>query len=174
MKKPLSFLSNYQQHNYFLLGSTVVILLLVYSVSIRKTKEYQQRYYYNLNSVQKAATATLDIERYQKRLSDLRQTALKAYDREQLLSSITSFCKGKELLVRTFPQEKIISEKDYNIITNTLEVEGDYKAIVELIYHIEQTEKIAAVSSSNFFMHKDYNSRREQLRCAIVLRNLEG
>jgi len=142
-------------------------------VNIRKTLEHRQLYYKNENSVQRAATATGDIAHYEAQLAGLQKTALQVYDREQLLSSITGFCKSHQLLIKAFPKPQRVTENEQIIVTNALEVEGAYKPIIELIYQIEQKEKLAAVSSVRFFMHKDRLTRQETLRCHLILRNLE-
>lgn len=151
----------------------MLFLCLIYTLNIRKTLKYKQQYQQNTASVQRAATATQDIANYEAQLASLQSTALQAYDREQLLSAITDFCKLKELLIKTFPEPRKIIENEQTIVTNVLEVEGTYKALVELIYQIEQVEKLAAISSVRFFMHKDRLTRREALRCHLILRNLE-
>lgn len=173
MKRPFSFLNSYKQHNYFLLGGVAICLFVIYLTSISKTLDHRQKYKRNLANVQRAATATKDIKQYRAQMEGLQQTALKVYDREQLLSEITGFCKEHSILVRTFPEPQKIIENGHSIVTNNLVVEGRYKDIVALVYQIEQEEKLAAISSVKFYMYNDRVSRSQKLRCDLILRNLE-
>lgn len=173
MKGAFSFLNSYKQQNFFLWGGALIFLCLIYTTSIRKTLKYKADYQNNLTNVQRAATAKQDIQHYQQIIEELQESSLKAYDQEYLLSAITAFCKANNLLVRTFPEAQKVELSAYTIVTNGLEVEGTYKDIVSLIYQIEQIEKLAALSSAHFFLHKDRISRKQSLRCKMVLRNLE-
>ena len=151
----LSFLPTYRQRNLFLLGIGLLSLLLVYLLSIRRTVAVYQANRANKAAIAQAASAPAQIARLEAQVGALQQSGLRAYDREYLLAQITGFCRQNDLLVRTFPQSERVVENNYPIITNTIEVEGNYKDLVRLVYLLEQEERLASVSSLKFYTQKD-------------------
>ena len=172
MKRPLSFLKTYRQHNLFVGIGFLLGLGLIYTVSIRPTiKQYQQLQQQKRN-IQRAAGAAGKINQYKARLVNSKQSSQQAYDRERLLEVVTSFCRSHDLLVKTFPLAQRITQNGNTIVTNIIELEGPYKSIVQLAYLLEQEQKLTTISSMQFFTHKDRVKKRQYLRCKMVLRNL--
>lgn len=170
--KKLSFFKTYRQHNLALLGTTVLLLALVYSLSIRRTLTMAQQHKSMRQNIERAASAPSEIQQLRSQLNTLQRSALQSYDREQLLEAITNFCRSNDLLVTTFPEASIVQEGASHIITNEVEVEGAYTQIVRLVYLLEQGEKLGSVSSLAFFTHKNRRTKRMNLRAKITLRNL--
>ncbi len=174
MKKPLSFLATYRQHNLFLLTVAVFLGIAIYSFSIRRTVSVYQVYQKNKQNIEKAASAPSDIARYEKEWTLLQQTRQRAYNREYLLDQLTSFCRAHELLIKSFPQALQQEKNQISIYTNHIELEGKYKDIVKLIFMIEQEQHLASVSSVKFYTLKDRIDKQTYLRAKLVLRNLSA
>ncbi|MEL6863592.1 MAG: hypothetical protein AAFP19_04195 [Bacteroidota bacterium] len=173
MKKPLSFLRTFKQHNQFLLVATLLGGLLIYSLSIRRTLQQRQQYLQTQANIDRAATASKDIAQYSAQLAKLKQTAQQPYDRERLLETVTLFCREHDLLVRSFPEALRVVENGNTIITNQIDLEGAYKDMVALVYLIEQEQRLGSVSSFKCFTEKDRVTKKTKLLGRIILRNLE-
>ncbi|MFK8101601.1 MAG: hypothetical protein AB8G15_03720 [Saprospiraceae bacterium] len=172
MKKPLSFLATYRQHNLFLLAVAVFLGIVIYSFSIRRTVSVYQTYQRNKGNIEKAASAPSAIARYEKEWASLQQTRQRTYNREYLLDQLTTFCRTHELLIKSFPQALQQEKNQISVYTNHIELEGKYKDIVELIFMIEQEQHLATVSSVKFYTLKDRIDKQTYLRAKLVLRNL--
>lgn len=173
MQKPLSFLPTFKAHNILLLSSSLLLCLVVYGVNIKKTMAMRQQYSQQQADIQRAATAANSIQTYRAQLASFQQSALQPYDREFLLEQLTSFCRQHDILVSTFPEAQRVEENGNGIISNTIEVEGRYQDIAELIYMIEQEEKMGSVSTLKFFSQKDRLTKELKLKARMVIRNLE-
>lgn len=173
MQKPLSFLPTFKAHNILLLCSSILLGLVVYGVNIKKTVAMHQQYVKQQVDIQRAATAATSIREYRSQLASFQQSALQTYDREWLLERLTSFCRQHSILVSTFPEAQRVVENGNGIISNTIEVEGRYQDIAELVYMIEQEERMGSVSTLKFFSEKDRLTKELQLKARMVIRNLE-
>jgi len=170
--KPLSFLKTYRQHNIFLLGATLALAVLIYTVSIRRTLVLRKDYQRAQADLSRAAQASQKMPAYEAQLVALRQSSQQAYDREQLLERVTRFCKEHDLLIKGFPEAQRVRENGSPVVTNQLEVEGRYKDIVRLTYMIEQEERLGSVSSLKFYTEEERRSKKLFLRAQIIIRNL--
>ena len=172
--KTFSFLNSYRQHTYALLATGVLLFLLIYTVSIKRTLNLRGEYVLAKEKIALANNANQQINTYNQKLAALNSGGLQPYNRPLLLEEVTSFCKAEGLLIRSFPQAEEKEEENYTIITDKIEVEGTYKGMVQLVHMLEQEERLGSVSSLNFYKYKDRERRREVLRCSIVLRSLSG
>ena len=172
VKRPLSFLATYKQHNLFLLGALLLMLVFIYTINIKRSVQMYEQYQSKLVQIARASNASKEVAQLKTQLANLKQNSLQAYDRELLLSHITGFCRKNDLLVRAFPKALQNIENGNAIVTNTIEVEGNYKEIVRLVYMIEQEEKLASISSLKLFSEKDRRTKQIRLRARLILRNL--
>ncbi len=152
---------------------SILLLLAVYNASIRRTVKAAKTNGQLKSKIERAATAPSQIADLQNKLNSFQQTAIQPYNREALLEAVTTFCRKKELLVKTFPEANSYQQENDQIITNEIEVEGNYTSIVELVYLLEQQEKLGSLSSLDFYKYKDRRLRKNTLRAKIVLRNLK-
>lgn len=157
-----------------LIGATILLGGVIYFASIKRTVSYYQSYQNKKEQLSRVSNAATLITQYKTQLAQFEQKNQKTYDREELLEAVTTFCREHRILVKTFPQAQRVKQNNYPIITNQIEVEGDYKEIVKLVYLLEHKEKLGSIGSVKFFTHKDRYKKKNFLRANIVLRNLEG
>jgi Tfp pilus assembly protein PilO len=171
--KRFSFFKTYRQHNYALVVAFFVLMLLAYSTNIRNTINTYQQYNANQKRLKMAQNAAQDIARYRSDLRSMQQTTQKPYNREYLLEQITTFCRDHDLLIKSFPISQKVVENNYPIITNEIEVEGNYPDIVSLAYMIEQEKRLSSISSLSFNLVKDRIKQQQFLHGRFILRNIE-
>ncbi len=165
---------SYRQKNLLLLAGVLLLGIIVFKFNIQRTfKEYKQ-YKENKAKLTLASTASSQITAYKEQLASLQQTAIAPYNRENLLERVTAFCRTNNLLVKSFPEEEVFDQKNGSqVITNRIEVEGGYKAIVKLVYNLEEIERLGSVNSLRFSLQKDRVLKKWVLRGYIVFRNLK-
>ena len=168
------YISTYRQKNIALLGAILFFGMLIYLVSIQRTLSSYNSYQQKKEQLSRVSNANQLIAQYQSELAQFQQNTQQSYNRENLLEEVTTFCREHRLLVKTFPQAQRVKENNYPIITNKIQVEGDYKEVVKLAYLLEQEQRLGSISSLQFFTYKDRYKKKKLLRANIVLRNIEG
>jgi hypothetical protein len=172
--KPLFSLKSYKQQTIVLSTALVVVLLVIFQVSIRRTISVFANYRSNAAKISMAANAPARIASLQKRLANTQETSMQPYNRERLLEKVTDFCRENNLLIRSFPEGLVANQNENKVVSNQIEVEGGYKDMVRLAYLLEMEEKQGSISSLKFYLYKDRVAKRTVLRNLIVLRNLES
>ncbi len=167
-------MNSYQQHNVFLIGFSLVLLLLIIGVSIQPTLRARAQHQLMQGQISRAASASQELKSLQAQITQLNALSIAPYKRELLLEKLTGFCRDKGLLVTAFPQAERLQQDESTVITHQIEVQGDYEAMVQLVYLLEQEDRLGTVSSLQFFKHKSRENRKTYLRANIVLRNLES
>lgn len=173
MRKPIPYLSSWQQHLIALFTGAILMLLIAFQLPVQRSWSIYNEYSVGRKQIVQAAAAPIEVTRYQQQLKQQGPIANHTYDRELLLEKVTEFCREKELLVTGFPEAQQIEENGQAIVTNQIEVQGAYKSMVELLYLLEQDQKLGVISSVRFYTVKKRENQNELcLRGAIVLRNL--
>ena len=156
------------------MGGSLLFGILIYFASIQRTITNYRAYQEKKTQLSRVSNATQLIVQYQAQLAQFQGNTQQSYNREILLEEVTTFCRQHQLLVKTFPQAQRVKENNYPIVTNHIQVEGDYKDMVKLVYLLEQEQRLGSISSLKFFTHKDRYKKKNFLRADIVLRNIES
>jgi hypothetical protein len=172
--KPLFSLPTFKQQTIALGLGLLLLCAVIFQLNIRKTIGVYSHYRDQLQKVGLAASAPARIATLQKKLANAQQSALKPYKREMLLENVTDFCRNNNLLIRAFPEAQKVVQNENNIVTNQIEIEGNFKSMVKLVYMLEAAERLGSVGSLKFFVFKDRTAKRNVLKGQIVLRNLES
>ena len=164
----------YKQRNGLLLATSGLLFLFIITVSCRPTLQARQQHQFMQQQISRAATASQQLQQLEAQMAELKALSIAPYKRELLLEKVTGFCRDKGLLVTAFPQAERLQQDEATVVTHQIEVQGSYEAMVQLVYLLEQEDRLGAISSLRFFKHKDRKDRRQRLRANITLRNLEG
>ncbi|MEM8908239.1 MAG: hypothetical protein AAGD05_10375 [Bacteroidota bacterium] len=174
MFDPFQSITTYRKKNQYLLGGTVLLLVLIGWVSIRPTWALYKESRQLVEEQNRAATAPAEIARYQQQLANLKASTPQPFQRALLLEQVTSFCRQNNLLITAFPEAHQNMRSNYSVLTHEIEVEGAYRDMVRLVYLLEQEATLGVVSSLQFHRFKDRATKKQKLRAKLVLRNLEG
>lgn len=162
-----------QQRFYYLLGGFAFLLIISYQFSISKTLEYYGKYSKNQQSLTAAASAPQQIQHYQKLLAGLAGNGQEGdYDRAHLFEVVNTFCRKNNLKLSQFPPEEERAQNDYQILTNQIEVEGNYVDMVKLGYELEFVKKLGHIASASFKQERDIRTRRRFLKGVFYLQHL--
>lgn len=169
----------YKRKNTLLLIGSVLFMLICYSLSISKSIEA-----YELNQELKSVISQ------QKTLPSKKLTLikeLKALDSNEIrnktnyggntneqiiLAFVSNYCKESKLLLKEFPKTFRTQQNEYELQTNYFNVSGSFSKILRLIYLLEQTKKIAKVSSVDFQTKTDLYTNARDLNATIYLQQI--
>ena len=169
----------YRQKNKFLLGGAVLLLLICYLFAFRNTIDLYQSNNAAEEKLEALKTAPQQIAALNKKLGFL-NSRVKQYvrddnfDQEDILVSISDFCKQNRLKIVEFPKSERKQKEDIVIETFHFTVEGNYVNLVKLIYDIEVVNKIGRIASLNFETQVDRRSKVKRLLVSVYLQNLRN
>ncbi len=150
------------------------LLVLAYFFSFRNTIDAYSLSKSNRSALQEASSAPQQIKQFRDQLSLLEESLIQSnYNRQVLFEAVNTFCESHELKLDYFHPEQRYVHNDYEIITNKVEVEGDYKSIVELIYYLEQEQKLGHIVSTNFEKKEERRTKRKYLTAEIYIQNIQ-
>lgn len=168
----------YKKKNQLLLIISAVFLLISYWLAFKDTFAlYSEAVDFesqvkSVNDVpQKLAAmqgklAELDI------LSGLKQNADTGIQQE-LLGIVTGYCQKSGILLREFPKTNFYDEGDYRVETNIFVVEGGFVKLLELVYLLEQKNRVGKIASVSYNSKKDIRIKMFSLTATIYLQNIK-
>ena len=123
--------------------------------------------------LQQIDSAPSQIKNYQKELSSFKEQVYQTkYKRETLFEEVNTFCRENNLRLVNFIPQASQFEKDYEIATNTVQVEGKYRDMVRLAYNLEYSHQISHLSSVQFQLIQDRRLKRTYLLATFILQNI--
>jgi Tfp pilus assembly protein PilO len=163
----------FRQKNIGLFIGTILLGLIAYQFSFSKTIDAYQKHNHQKATLTKAQSASSLIQKYQTELAKLeQQTNFTAYSEENLFRAISQFATENNLKVLAFPQAERIVNGEYEVITNYIEVSGNYKSIVELSYMIEHKRKLGRIASIEYKTEKNIQTRQTILKGMLYIQNI--
>lgn len=155
-------------------GGIALLYLLAYQFSIRNTIQAYRSYANSRLAAATAESAPSRIQEYRQQLQGLEQSFQAAgYEREQLFEEVNTYCAEYGLKLSDFGAEHRQARSDIELITNPVEVSGNYLDITRLAYAIEQTRKSAHIASLHFQLKKNLRKKENNLAATLYLQNLQ-
>lgn len=156
-----------------LFGSAALLLLITYKYSVRKTITMIHAYNTLCQSIDTLKTAG--------GLNDVMPAANRSRGTDgevpagvSLLDYITTISVEKNISIRQVAQSLHTGSDSagYVIQTNKLVIEGSYAGMLDLIYSIEKTKRIASVSAAKIELNKDRATGRYRLLGTLYVKNM--
>jgi len=88
-----------------------------------------------------------------------------------MLKAINTYAETHKLKVIGFIEPHKITQNDLIVNTYQFTLEGDYNAIISLIYQIEQKTKFGEVINLNFKKQKNYRTGKYYLQASVLLKS---
>ena len=168
----------YKKKNQFLLIGTVLFLFIAYYLAFGKTILL----YRQCSSMKQQLSTLSDApNRYsalEKKLSELDQMLggrqLSDTNTQQvLLNAITNYCQSSKTILREFPKAISKKENEYMVETNFFTVEGSFVKLLNLVYLLEQKERIGRLASVMFQAKQDVRTKVLSLNATIYVQNVK-
>ncbi|WP_438422974.1 hypothetical protein [Aquimarina macrocephali] len=161
-----------------LIGLIAIGILLFMAANKRSFKITRQAY----DQVQQLEDK---LEYVNSSTTDVTQTQveLKFYDKiigkqgiepEEIQQQILDFTSSYDnVYVFNLDEIHIAESNGFNVISNQLTLEGDFNALLEIVYAFEKEFKFSNIVSISFTKEKEFQTRKNKLRVKIIFQNYE-
>ncbi len=168
----------YKKKNQLLIIATVVVVLLVYYIAVKETIHAYSEYTDSNKKMEVAANAPALVVKLKNELSRIDVKSGSQQKKEQntaeaLLSLITEYCQNNNAVLRDFPETSIATQGDLLIETNRFVVAGNFTTLINLVYLLEQKNKLGKISSVKYQLKKDFKTKEMVLTATIFLQNIK-
>ena len=156
----------------------LILLMLTYG-NVKDTYAKVSEYYLLKGSLSDNDYAYRSVEQLQIELDSYNKqlgytTNIEASNQSRLLNYISEYCKAHKAHISLLPQNHNENKNGYEVETNIVQFEGDYKEILQLIYDIEQQQKISKVVSANFEVKEDWAAKVKKLYATVYFQNIKA
>ncbi|WP_152538584.1 hypothetical protein [Aquimarina macrocephali] len=161
-----------------LIGLIAIGILLFMAANKRSFKITRQAY----DQVQQLEDK---LEYVNSSTTDVTQTQveLKFYDKiigkqgiepEEIQQQILDFTSSYDnVYVFNLDEIHIAESNGFSVISNQLTLEGDFNALLEIVYAFEKEFKFSNIVSISFTKEKEFQTRKNKLRVKIIFQNYE-
>lgn len=150
----------------------ILIFYLVYKFSFEKTIALKEKINENEQKIAYMHQAPGELSAYQEKLEKLNQKKRpQVYKREQLFEIINTFCRANNLQILNFHPEARSDFDNFLLITNELELKGDYKTMLKLIWLLEYETNYCHIASAKYEMVTDKRTKDTYLSGYFVMQN---
>jgi len=168
----------YLRKNQLLIAAFVVLLFLVYSLAIKKTINESKQASDAEKKIELAANAPFMAAQLQKELmlmdEKIGDKNLQGQNTAQtLLELVTNYCKNNHAVLREFPETNTSNQEGLIIETNRFVVEGNFSVLINLVYVLEQKNKLGKISSVVYQLKKDFKTKKNVLIATVYLQNVK-
>jgi hypothetical protein len=109
---------------------------------------------------------------YEKLVSDLESAkSRQAYNREAFFEEINVFCRENALQILHFHPEQRRRTQNFELIINRLEVQGDFKKMVQLGWYIEHERGLGHIASVSYKVVEDKRTGKTWLTGSFYIQN---
>ncbi|WP_299525256.1 type 4a pilus biogenesis protein PilO [Winogradskyella sp.] len=162
--------------NIVLVTGFILVVIIAYKYAIANTFQLKREY----KTLQQDA---LVFDNMPLQLSALKQkqryydSLLTAYRlgessmQNSMLGAINTFASSNQLKVVDFVQPHKIEKNNLTVSTYQFTLEGNYNAIIELIYRLEQQTKFGEIINLSFKKQKNYRTGKYYLQASVLLRS---
>lgn len=169
---------NYKRKNQLLLAASVLFLLLCYFLAFKGTwalysevQELETQIKLANGAPQKVAIMESRLAELD-RLPGLKQNADTSIQQE-LLGVVTEYCQKTGTILREFPKTLVSEEGDYRVETNVFTVEGGFSKLLELVYLLEQKNRLGKIASVQYNSKRDVRTKALSLTASVYLQNIK-
>ena len=167
---------SYRKKNRILLVGSLLSILLIYELAIKKTiiayancKQMEVQ----LQTANDAPKMMNELRRKNAKMDLLLGNEGKYADIQQsILGVVTDYCNANNLVLEQFPTPSVENNNGITIETNIITIEGEFGQLLNLIYLFEQKYKIGKVVSVNYKVKQDNLTRQIKLNVTIYLQNI--
>lgn len=144
--------------------SAGMLTIVAWIMSFSKTLAIYQQVDENTAQIERLSNAPALAIKYQRQIAAFENIEkTKPYDREALFESINTFCRSHGIQILKLHPERSVVDQRFELLTNELEVQGSFKDLVKLGWHIEQEEKLGHIASSTYQVLEDKRTQRTSL-----------
>ncbi len=168
----------YRKKVQLLFIGIIVMLFLSYQFSFKKTINSYFEYSDNKEKLDSVQNAPQQISAVQKQLASIENAVRMNPDtssdfQKMLLEKVSLYCQQNNLVLREFPQTIYFNNRDFEVETNQIVVEGSFIKILKLVYELEQNFYVGKLVSLKFSSQKDYKTGIIKLYGELFFQNFK-
>lgn len=167
---------NSKTKNIILVVGFIILLMVSYRFAISKTLKLKSEYKSLIleEKVLQEMPKQLELLHQKQRYYDsiLNRFELSGSSlQNNLLKTINSYAKEHQLKVVSFFEPHLLSQDDFTIKTYGFTLEGNFEAIQNLVYILEQHTKFGEIVNLHFEKKKNLKTGKFYLQAKILLRS---
>lgn len=155
------------------LGFFAIAYFLVFNKTIKLSIE-------NKNLMKKKElfkSAPREITYYQSKLDEMNTGlgyvgSMNTLSQEKILDYISQYTDTSDVFLMSMPKTILNNKNGYHLETNVIELQGNFKDIVTLVYGIEHVHGISKVVSSKVTLKHDIYTKKKSLITILYLQNI--
>ncbi len=165
----------YKQKTGLLITASLLLLFVGYKIAISPTLGLLSKIDAQETKIEKAKTANSDISTAVKNIAVLKRKVGKTSPsfeafQEDLLNSVVPFAEENKIKISKIKLPHKAPKNNYEIQTLQIECKASFKALTELLDHI-QKENIGRVCSVNYELRKNHKLKRRFLYATFYVQN---
>lgn len=169
---------SYKKKNKLLIAVALLIFYLVYALAIKKTIASYDEYNKAENQIELAINAPKMAAQLENQLLQMdskigKQNKNGQNTEQALLELITNYCQNNHSILREFPETTMAQRGNLFIETNLFVIEGNFSSLINLVYLLEQKNKLGKIASVRYQLKKDFKTKEMALTAAIYLQNVK-
>ncbi|MFT4092623.1 MAG: hypothetical protein QM640_03200 [Niabella sp.] len=166
--------NGYRKKLQLLLWSVLPLFLLCYLLAFKKTLNTINAYNNNRMAALQSSRKLDSLSVYEKKSDEIgswkKQYILDSTVMDaNIVAALNVHCDDLGL---NFKEYKPLGISNQHVWTRIVTVAGDYKAMLKLVFNLEQENRICRVASVNFKKVKDNSSGKEDLNCTFYIQNV--
>lgn len=167
---------NNKAKNIALVSGFLLAILLCYKLALNKTINLKQEYNQlkNQEVLFKNTPRQLSLLKQKQKYYDSILTKHKISGnsiQNNLLEVINRYANNSKIKVITFLKPHVIIQNNLKVNTYQFTLQGDYNALIKLIYKLEQETKFGEIINLHFEKKKNYRTNKHYLEVHVLLRS---
>ncbi len=167
----------YQRKFYMLIGGMLLMVLMAYQFSWSRTLSEISTYKEYKRKDRMIANLDRDLKKWGEMNRELDerlggQNITQGFQ-EGLLNEVGFFCDRNRLKLSDFSEPFEGEDGGYKVETIILTIEGSYKPLLKLMYHLETNFKGGRVASAEFLKEKNFKTQRDELFLKMYVQKIK-
>lgn len=167
----------YKQKSRLIAAGVIILLLACYQYAFKPTFAIYSEYGLNKQKADEAENYASQYSRLhneERELNSIIETSLtdSSNAQREILNYFGSFCKKNKLELKEYLPMPLVENKNFNIATSRIMLEGGFKNVLRLVYELENLKHFGRICSVSFTKKADPYDQKEVLISTIFLQNL--
>lgn len=158
----------------FVIGCFIAIVIcykLAFSNTLSLFNEYKLAINSNQNIfIQDSTVVNKELVKLNQLFINIKADTLIVH--ENLLDKVTEFSNANNCKIVNFPETKSYKEFNFGVVSNTIEFEGNYFNLLNILHDIEYKKGLGRINSCSFYIIEDVFKKNKKLRMKLTIHNI--
>lgn len=168
----------YKQKNSALLAFFIFFLIVCYQLSISETVEARANYIEKAIQLEEVNNSPELLQQLENQVAQLDKLIGNSENVENfqhtLLAKISSYIEDKNIKLTSFPEPFNTPQKGYELETFVFKFESNYSDALELIYYLEEKERLGKMVSADFSVKVNFRNKQRDLETTVYIQSLKS